>query len=280
MKKRSVGMVMCLFMLLSEMYAQSIGTKANSTIEPLRLAISTNKTTNLVFPYSITSVDRGNKDVLVQKAKGVENILQVKAANDSLVETNLTTVLADGSLYSFLISYALEPSVLNLQIGLRNNQDQPAGILPFGNDNEAKVKQVAQIVFEKKPTMRRPKDKRYDIAFKLTGLYVNEDNFLFQFALGNNTNIRYDIDQLRFFIRDKKIAKRTAAQELELTPIYVIGNQKSIEVQSQQYLVLVVPKFTIPEQKYLSIALIEKSGGRNLSLRVKNKKLVAASMVY
>ena len=50
-----------------------------SIIKPYPLTIAVNKTTNLIFPYAIKSVDRGSADVLAQKAKGVENILLVKA---------------------------------------------------------------------------------------------------------------------------------------------------------------------------------------------------------
>jgi len=55
------------------------------------------KTTNIIFPYSIVSVDIGSRDVLAQKAKGVENILQIKAARDSFPQTNISIITADGS---------------------------------------------------------------------------------------------------------------------------------------------------------------------------------------
>ncbi len=41
-------------------------------IEPYPISISETKTTNVIFPYSIISVDRGSSEILVQKAKGVE----------------------------------------------------------------------------------------------------------------------------------------------------------------------------------------------------------------
>lgn len=280
MKRKSTVWVVCLFMLLSfKMYAQSEATKINSIIEPLRLSISAHKTTNLIFPYAITSVDRGNKGVLVQKAQGVENILQLKAADNGLLETNLTIVLADGSLYSFILSYAAEPNKLNYIIGARDKQLPPIGILQTGSDNEANTRQIAEKVFSKKSIFRRPRDRQFDIELSLLGLYINDGNLLFQFSISNSSNIRYDIDQLRFYIRDKKIAKRTAAQELEVTPIHVLGNLKFVDRLSQQTLVFVMPKFTIPEQKYLSIEVMEKNGGRHLALKIKNKKLMAVSAV-
>src|ERR1700751_5325199 len=78
-------------------------------IDPLRLDISTSMTTNLIFPYAIKSVDRGSIDVLAQKAKGSENVLQVKAAKAPFKQSNLSVVTADGQLFSFLIDYAEYP---------------------------------------------------------------------------------------------------------------------------------------------------------------------------
>lgn len=280
MKRKIVGLIMCVFMLWTTgVFAQNTSTKLKSTIEPLKLAISSNKTTNLIFPYAITSVDRGSKDLLVQKAKGVENILQVKAGNASLTETNLTVVVADGSLYSFLLVYSSEPSILNFKLGISDNLLQPVGILLNGNDNEAKIKLVAEKIAEMKPSVKGMRDKSFDIEFRLLGIHIEEGNFLFQLALKNNSNIRYDIEQLRFFIKDKEIAKRTAVQESEVSPVYVFGNQKAINIQSQQVLVFVVPKFTIPDKKYLSIELMEKNGGRHLKLKIKNKNLIKARLI-
>lgn len=82
MKKISALLVIVIFFTLIKLqvFAQiSLSTENISVIKPYHLAVTYNKTTNLVFPYAIKSVDRGSKDILVQKAKDVENILQVKA---------------------------------------------------------------------------------------------------------------------------------------------------------------------------------------------------------
>ena len=48
------------------------------------LAIATDKTTSLIFPFPIRHVDRGTKDVLVQQVKEATNILLVKAASQGI----------------------------------------------------------------------------------------------------------------------------------------------------------------------------------------------------
>ena len=82
MKRISAVMItgIFLFILNGNIFSQSHNQTFKTTIiEPYHLAITYYKTTNLIFSFSITSVDRGSCDVLAQKTKGAENILQVKA---------------------------------------------------------------------------------------------------------------------------------------------------------------------------------------------------------
>lgn len=111
MKKMNVMMIMgvFLFLTISKTNAQQANGIQVKSIEPYRLEVSYSKTTNIVFPHAIISVDRGSKEILAQKAKGVENILQVKAAKENFTETNMSVVTADGRLNSFLLKYANEP---------------------------------------------------------------------------------------------------------------------------------------------------------------------------
>lgn len=98
----------------------------------------------------------------------------------------------------------------------------------------------------------------------------------FRISLENQSNINYAIEQFRFFIQDQKKSKRTAAQEIELLPSYILNGITEIRNNSDHSLVLALPKFTIPDRKVLTIQLMEKSGGRNLELKVKNKIIVQA----
>src|SRR5689334_10024769 len=95
--------IMCLSI---GMQAQSVRSFSSTAIlEPYRLEVSYNKTTHLVFPLSIISIDRGSASILAQKAPGVENILKVKADQKAFEETSLNVITSDGKLYSFLVCY-------------------------------------------------------------------------------------------------------------------------------------------------------------------------------
>src|SRR5881275_3044240 len=95
---------MLCYLLQKDVFAQYLP----KPITPYRIDIGYNKTSNLIFPYAIKSVDKGSADILAQKASGVENILQIKAGEQNFKETNLTVITANGQFYSFIVNYSDE----------------------------------------------------------------------------------------------------------------------------------------------------------------------------
>jgi len=245
-------------MLLLMLISNSIIAQ-QASIPSKHLFISFNKTVSLIFPQIVASVDRGSRDVLVQKVKGMENVLQVKAGRGNFSQTNLTVITADGKLYSFLVDYAANSSILNIEL--------------------SKTFSVFERIAAQKRCLSGPKDKQYDMLLRLSGLYIEQNIIYYQLELQNRSNIPYDVDMLRFFIKDKKQSKRTASQELEQTPLEVYGNTGLIEGRSKRVIVVALPKFTIPNKKLLFIQLTEKNGGRNLQLKIKNRSIIRAKAI-
>lgn len=236
------------------------------------LAISEAHTTSLLFPYPIISVDRGSQDVLAQKPKGVENLLQIKAAQQDFMMSNLTVVTSDGRLYNFLVGY--EPKPLSYAYDF-TTQGNSAALLTDGRDADRIDAWASMAYHDRNRTSISKKD--YDITLSITGIYIAEEYMFYRVSLENETNISYDIDQLRFSIRDKKISRRTASQEIEIVPVSVWQQAAKIPAKSIKSLVVVLPKFTIRDKKDLYLQLTEKNGGRHLQLKVSSTK--AANVV-
>lgn len=241
-----------------------------------KLEISDSKTSNVIFPYAIVSVDRGSKDILAQKAAGVENILQVKAARENFEQSNLSVVTADGKLTTFVVSYSENPNSINLSID-RNSEARENNIfLPKGNVNEAEVRKYAEIVFQNRDYTPHGGKENNGIVLTLKGLFIKGGVLYFQFKVTNWTNVGYDIDQFRFFIRDQRRVNRTASQEIEVVPIYVNKEPEQLLGKSVDMYVFALPKFTIPDQKYLAVQLMERDGGRHIDLKVSNRQILKA----
>jgi conjugative transposon TraN protein len=259
--------------------AQDNKQKTTETIRPQRLEVTFSKTVNLIYPYAVKSVDKGSKDLLVQVAKGVENILQVKAAVQGFDETNLTVITADGKLYSYVVDYAGSINLLNIKVDATPGFESTDARFSITNDNEASTEDYARRVMLKQPILKHMSDSKYDVSMELSGVYIRDHKLYFQLSLTNNSAISYDIGQLRFYIRDSKKAKRTASQETELQPLQLSGNTRIIRDHSEQSIVVTLDKFTIPDKKYMVMQLMEGGGGRNLELHIKNKLLVKARAI-
>jgi conjugative transposon TraN protein len=195
--------VVCLSTDLRAQTANALPGKA--IIESFALEVSYNKTTHLVFPLSIISIDRGNAGILAQKAAGVENILRVKADKKDFEETNLSVITSDGKLYSFLVCYNANPSYLNLSMDSLfsqpsvNERKQKAA----GTFNEALLSNYAKLALQAEQNLHGVKTSKAKASIRLEGVYVKESALFLRLQLRNASAINYDIDQLRLFVRDK-----------------------------------------------------------------------------
>lgn len=233
------------------------------------LQVGFSKTTSIIFPYTIKSIDKGSAEVLVQKAKGVENILLVKAAKQHFFQTNLTVVTSDGKLYVFVLNY--DETCPDLNFKAENAVAASRDVLfSLENENQKRIEQCALTAYSKKKKISGLKKSKYQIRLEVNGIFIQQDVLYLRIVFENKSKINYDIDQLRFFIRDQKKSKRTASQEIELQPLYATSSSSVIPYKSEIIKVYALEKFTIPENKYLTLQMIEKNGGRHLEVDINN----------
>lgn len=233
-----------------------------SAMSQTSLCITTDKTTSLVFPFAIRHVDRGTKSVLVQPVKEIPTILLVKAAAKDFPETNLSVITEDGSVYTFTVCYESNPSkwVYHLPVNQKTT-----------------TATYATAILDNGRTIHGIKNQKSGVRAEVRGIYIKEDVIYFQLYLINQSSIDYDIDLLRFYIRDKKRNKRTAIQENDLKPIYMAGNTSKVKANNTSVVVIALDKFTIPDAKYMAIQVMERNGGRHLFMKVNNRKIMQAT---
>ncbi|TKK64705.1 conjugative transposon protein TraN [Ilyomonas limi] len=248
------------------------------------IAVTCNKTTHLIFPYAIRSIDRGSQDVLAQKAPGSDNVLQLKAAKAGFTETNVTVITADNKLYPFKVNYSLAPEHLTISFVTDRSELNPkngmyCSIGQHENNIQSNVETlqntVKQVAAEKK-RMYALHARSGLVHLLLKGLYIKNDVFYFQFMISNLSNISFSIQNIAFTIKDSRKAKRKAVQERVLQPLLTNETDSSVQSHSSGVRVVALPKFTLENGKYLSIRVFEENGGRNLVLKVYNRHLLAA----
>ena len=114
---------------------------------------------------------------------------------------------------------------------------------------------------------RNVKTKNQRMMMRLNNIYAVGEYFFIDFSVSNKTNIRFDIDQLRVKLNDKKTAKATTVQTIELEPALVLDHATSFNYGYRN--VIVLKKLTFPNDKVLTIELSEKQiSGRTISLNI------------
>ena len=117
--------------------------------------------------------------------------------------------------------------------------------------------------------------KQHRMVMRLNNIYSVGDYFFIDFSITNKTNIRFDIDELRVKLADKKVSKATNNQIIELQPELVLEQAKSFHHGYRN--VLVIKQLTFPNDKILTIELSEKQiSGRTIHLNIDYEDVLSA----
>jgi conjugative transposon TraN protein len=261
-----------------------------------------NKTVSIIFPAAVRSVDLGSRSIMADKAADVENVLKVKASQIGFNETNFAVMTADGKFYSFVVNYNETPAVLALnlsgsapvpgqslpeQVSLENRTEFMNGANEQGGSIQfAGVKATqSDIVYACDQILRKRQRgksgaKSYKMEARLRGLFVKDNVLYYRVVIGNDSNLNYDIDYIRYFVVDSKTTKLTSRQEIELRPIYVY-NEAITTVRGHTTLekVYAFQRFTIPNNKQLLVVMGEQGGGRQLTFSVQGQDIMRARVL-
>lgn len=122
---------------------------------------------------------------------------------------------------------------------------------------------------------RNIKTNAYRMQMRLNNIYTVGEYFFIDFSVENKTNLRFDIDELRFKLSDKRMSKSTNIQTLELVPELLLDQSESFSHGYRN--VAVIKKMTFPNDKVLTIELSEKQiSGRTISMTIDYEDVLAA----
>ena len=117
--------------------------------------------------------------------------------------------------------------------------------------------------------------RQHRMTMSLNNIYAVGDYFFIDFSIENRTDIRFDIDEIRVKLADKKVSKATNAQVIELKPEMELERRRSFLHGYRN--VLVVKKMTFPNDKVLTIEVSERQiSGRTIALNIDYEDVLCA----
>ena len=133
----------------------------------------------------------------------------------------------------------------------------------------------ARQIWSSPARFRNVSTKMHRMTMRLNNIYSVGEYFFIDFSVDNRTDIRFDIDQLRVKLSDKKTSKLTTAQTIELKPELVLDPTQSFRYGYRN--VIVLKKMTFPNDKILTIELSERQiSGRTINLSVEYEDVLSA----
>jgi hypothetical protein len=238
------------------------------------LPVTGRKMTNVIFPVNISAGVRVSRDVLVQKVKGVENVIELKALKKDFAPTNLSVYGDDGRLYSFVLHYVEDTTVLDYRV-----VSDLTGVLP-----------AVRLAGSPVPPERLRSDGRRlasrngflhsraandGLQLTLRGVYLCDSLLWLSLDLRDRTSMGFGVGGLRISTEDKRRVKRTATQELEIRPVYADGIGP-LPGSGRRAIAVALHPFVVGRGKRLVLAVYDRDADRRVLLRVKAKRLMRA----
>ena len=125
----------------------------------------------------------------------------------------------------------------------------------------------ARRVWDSPAKYRNVGARKHHMNVRLNNIYSAGEYFFIDFSVVNRTNIRFDIDQIRVKVEDKRQSRAANCQSIEITPAMVLENASTFLHGYRN--VIVLRKLTFPNDKVLTIEMSEKQiSGRTITLSI------------
>ena len=178
--------------------------------------------------------------------------------------------------YSLIYTTRLQEAVTDKEVMAWEQQ-------PYNNPtvslSTADMARYARQIWTSPARIRNVSTKAHRMRMRLNNIYAVGDYFFIDFSVDNLTNIRFDIDQLRVKLADKKQNKATNVQVIDLEPAMVLEQAQSFKYGYRN--VIVLKKMTFPNDKVLTIEMSEKQiSGRTIYLNIDYEDVLSADSFH
>jgi len=253
-------------------------TMAQQTYEDMELlTVNEQVTTVITASEPIRFVDISTDKVAGDQP--ISNTIRLKPKEGADVHEDgdvlaIVTIVTERyrSQYALIYTTRLQEAVADKVI-------QPTERIAYNNPavslSTEDMTRFARQIWSSPARVRNVSTKMHRMVMRLNNIYSIGEYFFIDFSIENRTNIRFDIDEMRFKLSDKKQSKATNSQMIELTPALVLDPSMSFRYGYRN--VVVLKKMTFPNDKVLTIEIAEKQiSGRLIHLDIDYEDVLSA----
>jgi conjugative transposon TraN protein len=234
-----------------------------------QLTINENVTTVITASEPVRFVDISTDAVVGDQP--INNTIRLKPKEGADVHADgdilaIVTIVTERYRTQYALIYTTR-----LQEAVTDKQIQPYEMIPYHNPSVSmsteEMTKYARKIWNSPARIRNVSTRQHRMTMRLNNIYSVGEYFFLDFSIDNRTNIRFDIDEIRVKLNDKKMSKATNAQMVELTPAMMLDQSISFKYGYRN--VIVLKKMTFPNDKVLTIEISEKQiSGRTICLDI------------
>ena len=234
-----------------------------------QLTINENVTTVITASEPVRFVDISTDAVVGDQP--INNTIRLKPKEGADVHADgdilaIVTIVTERYRTQYALIYTTR-----LQEAVTDKQIQPNEKIPYHNPSVSMstedMTKYARKIWNSPARIRNVSTRQHRMTMRLNNIYSVGEYFFLDFSIENRTNIRFDIDEIRVKLNNKKMSKATNAQMVELTPAMMLDQSGSFKYGYRN--VIVLKKMTFPNDKVLTIEISEKQiSGRTICLDI------------
>lgn len=266
--RKFIAIIVCFVCLISSIQAQTMPIGENVQMagenpEELKVIyVNKDVSTHFVAMEDIKYVDISINDIVGDIP--TSNTLRVKPIKEGA--SGVITIVTERFLVQYLLVYTSDLAKTYTRFTIPY-ADLKSYMNPETNMTKSQMYDYAYRMFISDNKFYDVSSKSNLMKIRLNNIYTFDKYFFIDISMINRSNIRYDIDQIRFKIEDKKQTKATNFQSIEILPLMQVNNNKVFKKNYRN--IFVFEKFTFPDEKVLTVEISEKQiSGRTITLRI------------
>lgn len=267
--KQRISVLVCGLLTVCSTFAQQ-------TYEELeQITVNEQVTTVITASESIRFVDISTDKVAGDQP--INNTIRLKPKEGGYDDGEvlaIVTIVTERyrTQYALLYTTRMKEAVSDKEIQLMERQ---AYRNPAVSLSTEEMYRYARQIWTSPAKFRNVSSKQHRMTMRLNNIYAVGDYFFIDYSIENRTNIRFDIDELRIKLADKKVSKATNSQIIELKPEMTLEQTTSFLHGYRN--VVVIKKLTFPNDKVLTIEMSEKQiSGRTIVLNIDYEDVLSA----
>ena len=234
------------------------------------IRINKNVSTHFVLMEDMQYVDISSNDIVGDNP--VPKIVRIKPLEDGA--SGVITIVTQKYLMQYMLLYDADMN------NVVSRYTIPYSDVRSFLHNEQKM--TPSQLYEYAQRMFISDKKFFDLSetskkmrITINNIYTIDNYFFIDLTLYNKTAIKYDIDEIRFKIEDKRQLKSTNFQSIEIFPEIQLSDKKSFIKSFRN--IYVFEKFTFPEDKVINIEVSEKQiSGRAIGIQINYTDILKA----